>query len=167
MGSAPRRISRNSGRRSAGSSRSICCRRWRSVHPRSCRTGLARLVDAGLIFQRGTPPHATYLFKHALIQDAAYSTLLREPRQRLHARIAEALQEQSSETALEHPEVLAQHYAKAGLAERAAACWQLAGERAVFSFGERGSYCTFLRGSQQLPNWPKGARSKSWSWTSG
>ena len=93
--------------------------------------GLARLVAAGLIFQRGTPPQATYLFKHALIQDAAYSTLLREPRQRLHARIAEALQERSSETAVEHPEVLAQHYAKAGLADQAAACWLGRWQRAV------------------------------------
>ena len=93
--------------------------------------GLARLVAAGLIFQRGTPPQATYLFKHALIQDAAYSTLLREPRQRLHARIAEALREQSPETTVEHPEVLAQHYAKAGLADQAAAMWLAAGERAI------------------------------------
>ena len=94
------------------------------------QSSLTRLVDAGLIFQRGTPPQATYLFKHALIQDAAYSTLLREPRQRLHARIAEALQERSSETAQEHPEVLAQHYARAGLHEKAAKSWLTAGQRA-------------------------------------
>ena len=93
--------------------------------------GLTSLVAAGLIFQRGTLPHATFLFKHALIQDAAYGTLLREPRQRLHGRIAEALREQCPEMATDHPEVLAQHYAKAGLQETAAVCWLTAGQRAA------------------------------------
>jgi predicted ATPase len=61
-------------------------------------SALDRLVAAGLLFQQGVPPHATYLFKHALVQDAAYGTLLREPRRGLHARIAETLESQFAET---------------------------------------------------------------------
>ena len=56
------------------------------------RSALDRLIDAGLLFRQGVPPRATYLFKHALVQDAAYGTLLREPRRALHARIAETLE---------------------------------------------------------------------------
>jgi predicted ATPase len=56
------------------------------------RSVLDRLIDAGLLFRQGLAPHATYLFKHALVQDAAYGTLLREPRRALHARIAETLE---------------------------------------------------------------------------
>ena len=56
------------------------------------RSALDRLIDAGLLFRQGVPPHATYLFKHALVQDAAYGTMLREPRRALHARIAETLE---------------------------------------------------------------------------
>jgi predicted ATPase len=95
------------------------------------QAGLDKLVEAGLVLQRGMPPHATYFFKHALIQDAAYSTLLRGPRQGLHARIADVIPERFPETASGLPEILAQHYAKAGLVEMAAASWQVAGERAV------------------------------------
>ena len=58
------------------------------------RSALDRLIDAGLLFRQGVAPHATYLFKHALVQDAAYGTLLREPRRALHARIAETLETQ-------------------------------------------------------------------------
>jgi predicted ATPase len=72
---------------------------------------LRRLVDAGLVFQRGLPPDAVYLFKHALVQDAAYGTLLRSPRQQLHARIAEALEAHSPELTDIQPELFAQHYA--------------------------------------------------------
>ena len=75
---------------------------------------LQRLVDAGLIFQRGTPPAAEYLFKHALVQDTAYGTLLRRTRQQLHARIADALATHSPETMESQPELFAQHYAAAG-----------------------------------------------------
>jgi predicted ATPase len=85
--------------------------------------GLNKLVNAGLIFQRGTRSHATFLFKHALVQDAAYGTTLRAPRKRLHARIAEILTAQ-------FPEILAQHYSKAGLQEKTATYWRAAGEQA-------------------------------------
>jgi class 3 adenylate cyclase/predicted ATPase len=90
---------------------------------------LDRLIAAGLLFRRGTPPHASYLFKHALVQDAAYSTLLREPRRVLHARIAEILETQFAEIAESQPELLARHYTKADLIERAARLWGKAGQR--------------------------------------
>jgi predicted ATPase len=67
----------------------------------------ARLLHAGLLFRQGVPPHATYLFKHALVQDAAYGTLLREPRRALHARIAETLEGRFADIAETQPELLA------------------------------------------------------------
>ena len=79
-----------------------------------------RLVAAGLLFRQGVPPNATYLFKHALVQDAAYGTLLREPRRKLHARIAETLESQFAEVAETQPELLARHCTEAGLIEKAA-----------------------------------------------
>ena len=79
-----------------------------------------RLEDAGLLFRQGVPPHATYLFKHALVQDAAYGTLLRERRRALHARIAETLATQFAHIAENQPEVLARHCNEAGLVEKAA-----------------------------------------------
>ncbi len=90
---------------------------------------LERLIAAGLLFRQGIPPHASYLFKHALVQDAAYSTLLREPRRALHARIAEILESQFPEIAESQPELLARHYASADLIEKAAQLWGKAGLR--------------------------------------
>jgi predicted ATPase len=81
------------------------------------QTALARLVASELVFQRGTAPEAVYTFKHALVQDAAHGSLLRTTRQQLHARIAEALAAHSPETMDRQPELLAQHYAEAGLVE--------------------------------------------------
>jgi class 3 adenylate cyclase/predicted ATPase len=92
---------------------------------------LDRLVRAGLLFRQGAPPDATYLFKHALVQDAAYGLLLREPRRHLHARIAETLEGKFSETAENKPEVLARHWAEAGDIEKAAILWGKAGERSA------------------------------------
>ena len=90
---------------------------------------LDRLIAAGLLFRHGTPPHASYLFKHALVQDVAYSTLLREPRRVLHARIAEILESQFPEIAESQPELLARHYTKADLIEKSARLWGKAGQR--------------------------------------
>jgi predicted ATPase len=90
---------------------------------------LDRLIAAGLLFRHGTPPHASYLFKHALVQDVAYSTLLREQRRTLHARIAEILESQFAEIAESQPELLARHYTKADLIEKAAHLWGKAGQR--------------------------------------
>jgi predicted ATPase len=77
------------------------------------------------------PPHATYLFKHALLQDAAYGTLLREPRRALHARIADALERDFEEIAESQPELLARHYTEAGFTEKAASFWGKAGQRSL------------------------------------
>ena len=92
---------------------------------------LDRLVDAGLLFRQGTAPHATYLFKHALVQDAAYGTLLREPRRALHTRIAETLESQFVDIAESQPELLARHCTEAGLIEKAAGWWGKAGQRSL------------------------------------
>jgi class 3 adenylate cyclase/predicted ATPase len=97
-------------------------------------SALNRVVEAGLLFRQGVPPHATYLFKHALVQDAAYGTLLREPRRALHARIAKALADTFSETCETQPEILAHHYAEAGQTEAAIEWWGKAGERAIRGF---------------------------------
>jgi class 3 adenylate cyclase/predicted ATPase len=94
-------------------------------------SALDRLVQTGLLFRQGVPPQASYLFKHALVQDAAYGTLLREPRRALHARIAEAIESQFAETAESRPEILAHHCTEAGLIERAAGLWAKAGQRSL------------------------------------
>jgi predicted ATPase len=80
---------------------------------------LGRLVEAEIVFQRGRPPQATYTFKHALIQDAAYQSLLRSTRQQYHQRIAHVLEAQFSETTEARPELLAHHYTAASLPEQA------------------------------------------------
>jgi len=94
-------------------------------------SALDRLVAAGLLFRQGLPPQATYLFKHALVQDAAYGTLLREPRRALHARIAEALESQFAEITESQPELLARHCTEAGQIEKAASLWGRAGQRSL------------------------------------
>jgi class 3 adenylate cyclase/predicted ATPase len=94
-------------------------------------SALNRLIQAGLVFRQGQPPHAMYLFKHALVQDAAYGTLLREPRRALHGRIAETLEGQFPEIAENQPELLARHSSEAGLIEKAAGLWGKAGQRSL------------------------------------
>jgi predicted ATPase len=95
------------------------------------QTALARLVAAELVFQRGTLPEAVYSFKHALVQDAAHGSLLRNARRQLHAQIAAALETDSPETIDSQPELLAQHYAEAGLVEKSVAYWEKAGRRSA------------------------------------
>jgi class 3 adenylate cyclase/predicted ATPase len=94
-------------------------------------SALERLIAAGLLFRQGVPPHASYLFKHALVQDAAYGTLLREPRRALHARIAETLESRFPEIAENQPELLARHCTEAGQIEKAAVLWGKAGQRSL------------------------------------
>jgi len=76
---------------------------------RELQAALGQLTDAGLLFCRGTAPHSSYLFKHALVQDAAYSTLLRGRRQELHARVAAALERHFADLVERQPELLAHH----------------------------------------------------------
>ena len=95
------------------------------------QSALDRLIGAGLLFRQGVPPHASYLFKHALVQDAAYGTLLREPRRALHARIAQTLENKFAEIADNQPELLARHCTEAGQIEQAARLWGKAGQRSM------------------------------------
>ena len=92
---------------------------------------LARLVEAELLYQQGLPPQAMYLFKHALIQDVAYQSLLKRTRQQYHQQIAHVLETQLPETAETQPELLAHHYTEAGLTDEAITYWQRAGARAL------------------------------------
>jgi predicted ATPase len=92
---------------------------------------LGRLVEAELLYQRGLPPQAYYFFKHALIQDAAYESLLKSTRQQYHQRIAQVLEAQFPETAETQPELLAHHCTEAGLTGQSVAYWYKAGQRAI------------------------------------
>jgi class 3 adenylate cyclase/predicted ATPase len=92
---------------------------------------LVQLVDAELLYQRGLLPQATYIFKHALIRDAAYHSLLRSTRQQYHRGIAHALTEQFPDTAETQPELVAHHYTEAGLGDQALHYWHQAGQRAT------------------------------------
>src|SRR5205814_1303431 len=98
---------------------------------RELQTALDQLNEAGLLFCRGTAPHASYLFKHALVQDAAYSTLLRGRRQELHARVAAALGQHFADLVERQPELLAHHLTAAGNTERAVDQWLKAGQHAA------------------------------------
>src|SRR5262249_44465726 len=119
---------------------------------------LRQLVEAELVYQRGVPPQATYMFKHALIQDAAYQSLLRSTRQQYHQRLAQVLAERFPETAETQPELLAHHYTEAGLNTQAVRYWQQAGQRA----SERSAYLEAiahltkgLEGLTTLPDTPE------------
>jgi class 3 adenylate cyclase/predicted ATPase len=93
--------------------------------------GLKHVVAAELVYQSGLPPQARYLFKHALVQDAAYQSLLKSTRQQMHQRIAEVLEERFTETKATQPELLAHHYTEAGLIVQAIPLWQQAGQSAA------------------------------------
>jgi class 3 adenylate cyclase/tetratricopeptide (TPR) repeat protein len=95
------------------------------------RDALQQLVSSGLVFCRGEPPQDSFIFKHALVQDAAYGSLLRRQRQELHARIGRVLEERFPETIASQPEILAHHFTQAGLIDVAIEYWRKAGERAL------------------------------------
>lgn len=92
---------------------------------------LARLEESELVYRQGTPPQATFTFKHALVKDAAYDSMLRSKRQQTHAAIARAIEEHFAETTLVQPEVVAHHYTEAGLAMPASGYWLKAGRRSI------------------------------------
>ncbi|XXX82184.1 protein kinase [Sorangium sp. So ce134] len=119
--------------------------------PAELREALAQLVDAELVFQRGRPPRATYTFKHALVQDAAYQSLLRSTRQVYHARIAAVLAERFPETP---PELLAHHYTEAALIGPAVAAWQRAGEASLVSSAHAEAISHLRRGLELLKQLP-------------
>jgi len=95
------------------------------------QASLAQLVDAELLYQRGLPPQATYLFKHSLIRDTAYESLLKSRRQQYHQQIAQALEERFPEISQTQPEIVAHHYTAAGLNQQAVPYWHRAGQQAV------------------------------------
>jgi predicted ATPase len=106
----------------------------RSIAPQdeaSLKAALEQLVAAELLYQRGRPPRARYMFKHALIRDAAYASLLKSTRQQLHQRTAQVLEAQFPEVVATQPELLARHLTEAGHPAEAVGYWQRAGERAV------------------------------------
>jgi predicted ATPase len=118
-------------------------------------TALDRLTNAGLLFRRGVPPHSWYLFKHALVQDAAYATLLRARRRQLHEAIAAALERRFPETVATQPELLAHHCTEAGLTEPAVQYWRRAGERALERSANLEAIAHFTRGIQLLNSLPQ------------
>ena len=98
---------------------------------RDLQAAIAQLITAEMIFGRGVPPEATYIFKHALVQDAAYASLVRSRRQQLHALVAHALEQRFAAIAATEPEIVAHHFTQAGVPDAAIAYWLQAGGRAT------------------------------------
>jgi predicted ATPase/class 3 adenylate cyclase len=121
---------------------------------------LAQLVNAELIFRRGTPPDAEYTFKHTLVQDTAYGTLLRSRRQQLHARIAATLEDKFPEILAAQPALLARHCAEAGLAEKAVGYWLKAGQQAMARSAMTEAVAQLRKGLDVLSGLPDGP----WRW---
>jgi class 3 adenylate cyclase/predicted ATPase len=117
---------------------------------------LAQLVNAELIFRRGTPPDAEYTFKHALVQDTAYGTLLRGRRQQIHARIAATLEDQFPDTVVAQPALLARHCAEAGLGEKAGVYWLKAGQQALARSATTEAAAQLRKGLDALCGLPDG-----------
>ena len=117
---------------------------------------LAQLVNAELIFRRGTPPDAEYTFKHALVQEAAYGTLLRSRRQQIHARIAATLEDKFPDIAVAQPALLARHCAEAGLAEKAVVYWLKAGQQAFARSATTEAAAHLRKGLDALDGLPDG-----------
>ncbi|MBV9814616.1 MAG: AAA family ATPase, partial [Alphaproteobacteria bacterium] len=114
------------------------------------QASLARLVASELVVQNGTPPDAVYSFKHALVQEAAYGSLLRNNRRQLHRQIAETMETYFPEMADSQPEFFARHYAEAGLIEKSVACWGKAGHRSVARAAVAEAAAQFEKGLDQL-----------------
>ena len=117
---------------------------------------LRQLVAAELVFRRGEPPEATYVFKHALVQDAAYASLLKSRRQELHARVVRALEEKFPEILATKPEMVARHYTAAGLAADAISYWLRAGQLALQRSAMKEAIAQLTQGLDLLPDLPAG-----------
>jgi class 3 adenylate cyclase/tetratricopeptide (TPR) repeat protein len=126
--------------------------------PLQLSEALDRLVNAGLLFARGIPPEASYLFKHALVQDAAYGSLLRGRRQSLHRRVAATLEERFPEVVTAQPALLAQHCQEAGLAEQAVVYWLQAGQQALARSAMSEAVAQMRKGLEVLTRLPDGRR---------
>jgi class 3 adenylate cyclase/predicted ATPase len=125
------------------------------------RMGLDRLAEAELVFCRGTAPHSSYLFKHALVQDAAYGTLLRARRQQLHARVAAVLERDFADLIEGQPELLAHHLAAAGDTARAVDQWLKAGRLAASRSANLEAIAHLQRGIQAVGTFPDGTRDRT------
>jgi class 3 adenylate cyclase len=115
---------------------------------------LAQLVDAELIYQRGVPPDATYQFKHALVQDASYASLVRSRREHLHGVIARALEERFADIVTTEPETLAHHFTEAAVTQSALSYWLKAGQRATKHSAYPEALCHLERGLSMLKGSP-------------
>jgi predicted ATPase len=120
------------------------------------REALSQLVRSELVFSRGEPPQALYTFKHALVRDAAYETLLRGPCQELHGRIAMVLEQRFPEDVEQQPEILAQHCTLAGLNEQAIGYWSRAGRKSLARSAMIEAAAQFQKGLELLPGLPDG-----------
>jgi predicted ATPase len=121
----------------------------------SLQQALARLVEAELLYQRGVPPQAIYLFKHALIQEAAYQSLLKSTRQQFHQRIAQVLEARFPTLVATQPELVAQHYTVAGRTEQAVVYWQRAGQQASERSANVEAISHFTTGIELLKTLPE------------
>jgi predicted ATPase len=116
---------------------------------------LQQLVEAELLYQRGVPPQVTYVFKHGLIQETAYQSLLKSQRQQYHRQTAPILEQHFPEVAETQPELLAHHYTEAGLAAQAVPYWQRAGQHAVERSANVEAISHFTKGLELLKAFPK------------
>lgn len=130
---------------------------WTLGEP-NLREGLGQAVRREFLFQRGSPPDARYVFKHALIHDAAYQSLLRKTRRRYHEQVARAMVAEAPEIALDHPELLAYHWTEAGQVEQAIATWQRAGELAVSRAAHQEAIRHLTQGLSLIETLPEGRR---------
>ena len=117
--------------------------------------GLKQLVESELLYQKGIFPKATFIFKHALIQETAYQSMLKNTRRRYHRKIAEVLVNQFSELATAQPEVIAHHYSEAGLTMEAVSYWQQAGQHAEERFANKEAIAHFTKALELLKDQPE------------
>ncbi|MEJ2101544.1 MAG: AAA family ATPase [Desulfobacterales bacterium] len=125
-----------------------------AVDESTLKERLGQLVGAELLYQRGRPPRARYMFKHALIQDAAYASLLKRTRQQYHLQIAQMLETEFPETVEAEPELVAHHYTEAGLSEKAVGYWYQAGKRATQRSAHAEAINHITRGLEALMTFP-------------
>jgi predicted ATPase len=129
-------------------------RRLTTINDSTLQARLEQLVAAELLYQRGRPPRARYIFKHALIQDAAYGSMLKSTRQRVHQQIAQVFAQHFPEVVETQPEVIAHHYTEAGLIEQALPYWQKAGERAIERSANVEAIAHLTKGLEELQTLP-------------
>jgi class 3 adenylate cyclase/predicted ATPase len=126
-----------------------------SMEETTLQKGLDQLVDAELLYQRGRPPRAKYIFKHALVQDAAYQSLLKRTRQYYHRQVAELLAARFPETTEAHPELVAHHFTEAACFDQAVSYWQKAGQRSIARSANAEAVSHLSRGLELLKELPE------------